>query len=71
MFKYQQTFIKKPKATWVSFGAQVKKSLKVLKNKKSSPLFTLPPFFVCSESDIILSDDKVSDSLLAAKNNWG
>ena len=52
-------------------GLRAKNGGKTLKNKKSSPLFTSSPFFVCSESDIILSDDKVSDSLLATKNNWG
>lgn len=40
------------------------------KNKKSSALFSLPPFFVYSESDIIhINDDRVSDSLLATQND--
>ncbi len=31
---------------------------------------TYPPFFITTESDIILTDEKVSDSLLAKKNEW-
>ena len=44
---------------------------KFKKIKNASGLFNVGVFFVTSESDIIHSNDKVSDSLLATQDNWG